>query len=137
MDRPPAGQRRTDGRDHARLFCGPFHRSGGRRFLRLAFRRRGLRLRRFGFNAFMARLTAGFLGRRFGLRRLRLVLGLRDVIGNIVPVETAQFDRHVLIDRAGVRLLFRNAQLGKPVQYLVGLHFQLPCQLVNPNLLHR
>jgi hypothetical protein len=51
--------------------------------------------------------------------------------------QAAQPDRHVFIDGAGVGLLFGNAQFGQPVQDLVGLDFELPCQLVDANLLHR
>jgi hypothetical protein len=51
--------------------------------------------------------------------------------------QAAQLDRHVFIDGAGVRLLFGDAQFGQPVQDLVGLDFELPCQLVDSNLLHR
>ena len=36
-----------------------------------------------------------------------------------------------------MRLLLRDTQLGEPVQDLVSLDFQLPCQLVDSNLLHR
>jgi len=36
-----------------------------------------------------------------------------------------------------MRLLFLDAQLGEPVEDFVSLYFQLPRQLVDPNLLHR
>src|SRR3954463_15381697 len=36
-----------------------------------------------------------------------------------------------------MRLLFLDAQLGEPIEDFVSLDFQLPRQLVDPNLLHR
>src|ERR1035437_3463214 len=36
-----------------------------------------------------------------------------------------------------MRLFFRDAQFGEPLQYFVSLDFQLPRQLVDTNLLHR
>ncbi len=66
----------------------------------------------------------------FGLR-------LRLEVRHILSVEPPQPDRDILIDRAGVRLFFRDAQFGEPVQDFVSLDFQLSCQLVDPNLLHR
>ena len=36
-----------------------------------------------------------------------------------------------------MRLLFLHAELGEPVEDFVSLDFQLPRQLVNPNLFHR
>src|SRR3954447_3678642 len=36
-----------------------------------------------------------------------------------------------------MRLLFLYAQLGEPIEDFVSFDFQLPRQLVNPNLLHR
>ena len=36
-----------------------------------------------------------------------------------------------------MRFLFRDAKFGEEVQYFVGLHFQLPRQLVNSDLSHR
>ncbi len=61
----------------------------------------------------------------------------RRQIRNIEAVQAAQLDGHVFIDRAGVRLLFGDAQFREPVQDFVSLHFQLPRQLVDSNLLHR
>jgi hypothetical protein len=43
-------------------------------------------------------------------------------------------DRHVLVDRAGVRLLLLNAELGQQFQYFVRLDFKLACQLVYSDL---
>src|SRR5262249_9005081 len=62
-------------------------------------------------------------------------LGFNIRGGEAVPA--AQFDRHVFIDRTGMRLLFRDAQLGEQVENLVSFHFQLSRQLIDPNLLHR
>jgi hypothetical protein len=82
---------------------------------------------------------------RFGggalVEPLRLVIFGVAVLGcqvrDIEAIQSPQLDRDVLIDRAGVRLLLADAQFGEPVQDLVSFHFQLPGQLVNPNLLHR
>jgi hypothetical protein len=63
------------------------------------------------------------------------VLGPLGVIRE--AIQAPQLYRHVFIDRAGMRLLFTDAQFGEPVKDFVSLDFQLPCQLVNPNLLHR
>lgn len=41
------------------------------------------------------------------------------------------------VDGAGVRLFFGDAEFREQVQYLVGLNFQLPRQLVNSDLSHR
>jgi hypothetical protein len=49
----------------------------------------------------------------------------------------AKFRRDIFVDRAGVGLFFLNAQLRKLVEDLVGLDFQLPGQLVYPDLLHK
>jgi hypothetical protein len=67
----------------------------------------------------------------------RLFSGPGLVSRTFEAVQTAQLDGHVFIDRAGVRLLFGDAQFGKAVQDFVSLDLQLPCQLVNANLLHR
>jgi hypothetical protein len=66
-------------------------------------------------------------GRRFFRRQIR----------NIETVQAAQLDGYVFIDRAGVRLLFGDAQLREPVEDFMSFHFQLPRQLVDTNLLHR
>jgi hypothetical protein len=36
-----------------------------------------------------------------------------------------------------MRLLFLDAQFREPIEDFVSLHFQLPRQLIDPNLLHR
>lgn len=47
-------------------------------------------------------------------------------------------DGYVLIDRTGVGLFFLHAELGQQLEDLVRLNFQLPRQLVDPDLqLHR
>ena len=86
----------------------------------------------------------GFAGRTLLGRRLeivRLVPGSlpasASVLGHVVSVQPAQLDGDVFIDGAGVRLLLGDAQFGEPVQNFVSLDFQLPRQLVDPNLLHR
>ena len=58
-------------------------------------------------------------------------------IGRVPAIMTAKLDGRVFVDGAGVRLLFGDAKLGEQVQYFVGLHFQLPRQLVNSDLSHR
>jgi hypothetical protein len=51
--------------------------------------------------------------------------------------DLAQLLRHVVVDRARVRLLLGNAQLRKLVQQFVSFDFQLPGQYVNANLVHK
>jgi hypothetical protein len=47
-------------------------------------------------------------------------------------------DRHVLVDRAGVRLLFLDTELRQQLQNSVRLDLKLACQLVDSDLqLHR
>lgn len=48
----------------------------------------------------------------------------------------AQQDRDVFVDRAGMGLLFRNAQLGQEVQDPAGLDLQLPREFVDSDLFH-
>ena len=62
---------------------------------------------------------------------------IRLQVGHIEPVQPAQLDGDVFVDGAGMRLLFRHAQFGEPIQNFVSLDFQLPRQLVDSNLLHR
>jgi hypothetical protein len=95
----------------------------------------------------------GYRGRRgveVPLTRLRLRLhticrGLRDGrrlrvfwqgVGHIMAVVAAQLDRHVFVNRAGVRLLFGDAEFGKQVEDFVSFDFQLARQLVDSNLSH-
>jgi hypothetical protein len=54
-----------------------------------------------------------------------------------VPIEAPKPYGCVLVDGAGVGLLFRDAHFREPFENLVSLDFQLPRQLVNANLLHR
>ena len=44
--------------------------------------------------------------------------------------------RGAFIDRAGVRLLLRDAKLWQHVEYFVRGNLQLPCQLVNADFTH-
>jgi len=69
--------------------------------------------------------------------RRGIVGGTVSVHWGLLTVEAPQPDRNVFVDRAGVRLLFRHAKFRQPVQNFVSLDFQLPCQLVDSNLLHR
>jgi hypothetical protein len=59
------------------------------------------------------------------------------VVRDVLSVVLTQLDRDIFIDRAGVRLFFRDAQFGEPLEDLVSLDFQFPRQLVDTNLLHR
>jgi hypothetical protein len=54
--------------------------------------------RRGGARAVRARFPARLGGRSLGMGGFRLFLRLRHVIGNVVPVETAQLHRHVFVD---------------------------------------
>ena len=124
MDRPSRSQRRTDR-------CAAGDRAdfaGQRRRLCQCFSRLRGSFRRSHFGARLHCLRRGFLRRRF--RR-------KFQARNLMAQQAAQLDRYVFIDGAGVRLLFGNAQFGQPVQDLVGLDFELPCQLVDSNLFHR
>jgi hypothetical protein len=58
-------------------------------------------------------------------------------LGDFAAIVAAKLDRRVFVDGAGVRLFFRDAEFREQVQYLVGLDFQLPRQLVNSDLSHR
>jgi hypothetical protein len=127
MDRAASRQRRPDRHCGPGLFGGSLRH--GRRF--------GLRLR--GYPFFSGR--RGLLGHRFPIFS-RLLAGGRffnSGLGTrcVEPVQPPELHRHVFINRAGVRLLLRDAELGKPLQYFVGFHFQLPRQLVDTNLFHR
>jgi hypothetical protein len=48
-----------------------------------------------------------------------------------------KFQRHVLIHRAGMRLLLLHTQFRQQVDDNAGLDFQFPCQLVDSDFLHR
>jgi hypothetical protein len=99
----------------------------------------------FAFGRFQAHFI--FVGRWLqGVRRCSLMpfflgpgilTGLQHFVRNIESVQAAQLDRHVFINRAGVRLFLADTQLRKPVEDLVSFDFQLPRQLVDTNLLHR
>ena len=126
---------------------GGMNRSGlfrlGCRRLCLGHRSRRLGGRRLGRMRGRVRVPASS-GQRFLLVRRRHLfrfVGSRHLfrreIRNIEPIQAPQPDRHIFIYRAGVRLLFSDAQFGKPVEYFMRLDFQLPGQLVNANLLHR
>jgi hypothetical protein len=93
---------------------------------------RGRRRSRLGlrWNAFRSLFLV-----RYGALRSPRILAFQ--IRRIEAVEPPQLDRHVLVDGAGVRFLFGDAQFGESIQNLVGLYFQLPRQLVDANLLHR
>lgn len=136
VDRPARGHRRPDGRGGSRRrlhffdsrLAGCF---GGGLIVpgRLKVCVRGRRCRRWFQRGFH-----GFGWRRASLGGFVLHPGFRR---RVETVQTTQLYRHVFIDRAGVRLLFRYAEFGQPVQDLVSLDFQFPCQLIDANLLHR
>ncbi len=151
------GQRRTD---RSRQWRGRFLRFHHRRFLAPGFLfgfrrgRRGFHHRRSIRQAIGRRVSGGFftpLGltrgffpfvffrfRHRGWREgvIALLRGRRQV-RHILAVVAPQLDRNVLVDRAGVRFLFRDAKFRQQVQYFVGLYFQFPGQLVNSDLTHR
>ena len=129
VNRPAGGQRWTHRRCRTCLL-------GARALLFHFGDRCRNRLRRLGDRRGPARRClvcrrCGHRCRLFGdfLRRLRL--------GRGEAIQRSQLDRHVFVDRAGVRLLFRYAELGKPLQNFMSFDFQLPCQLVDANLLHK
>jgi hypothetical protein len=120
---------------------------------RLRFRRRLGGVRR---GRFRGRLHGGFgyRGRggvevllpslRLRLRTIRSRLGdgcllhvFRHRVGHIVAIVAAELDRHILVNGAGVRLLFGDAEFGKQLQDFVSFDFQLARQLVDTNLSHR
>jgi hypothetical protein len=49
----------------------------------------------------------------------------------------AELERHIFINRTGVRLFLLHAQFGQHVEYDTGFYFKLPRQLINSNFLHR
>jgi hypothetical protein len=106
-------------------FLAPFHRAGNG--LRLGGRFDFFRLFFFYFRNRNRGGRGGVLALWRGCRKIR----------DVLTVVAAKLDRHVFIDRAGVRLLFGDAKPGEQVQYFMGLHFQLPRQLVNSDLSHR
>jgi hypothetical protein len=102
-------------------------------------------LRSFGLLSRNARPFGGLRLFRFRDRRYPLVCGRRTAVSTaarrrfrcIEAIKPLQLKRHVLVDGAGVGHLFGDAQFRQPFQDLPGLHFQLPGQLVNANLVHR
>jgi hypothetical protein len=70
---------------------------------------------------------------RLFIELVRILRGFRSV----EAVQAPQLEGDVFIDRAGVRLLLGDAELRKPLENLVSLHFQFARQLVDANLLHR
>jgi hypothetical protein len=75
------------------------------------------------------------LGFRGG-RRLHRRPGI-DREQGLMSEGDAQLVRHVIINGAGMRLLVGHADFGQLIKDFVRLDFELPCQLVNTNLLHR
>jgi hypothetical protein len=137
-----AGQRRTNRRDGTSFLGSGF--GGGNGQLRPC----RLRTFRLGARGGLGRRGAlnhgraggqslGGLRRRVLLARFRYVGFVGYIIGNVVPVQAAKPYGGVLVDGAGVRLLFGDAYFGEPFEDFVRLYFQLPRQLVNANLLHR
>jgi hypothetical protein len=65
-------------------------------------------------------------GRCFGGRRRGinfLCFFFRDGVRHVESVKPAQFDGHVLVDGAGVRLLLADAQFRESVENLVSFDF--------------
>jgi hypothetical protein len=48
-----------------------------------------------------------------------------------------QGERHVFVDRAGMRFLLLHAQLREHVENNARFHFQFPRQLIDSNFFHR
>jgi hypothetical protein len=110
-------------------FFGRLGGNRGRRRGRLVLRSQGGRdMSRFVLNlSSMLFERLGVFLRGFFSRQVRYV----------ETVEPPQLDCYVLVDGAGMRLLFGHAQFRQPIQNLMGLDFQLPSQLVDANLFHR
>jgi hypothetical protein len=49
---------------------------------------------------------------------------------------TANDESQVVVKRAGMGLLVVNAELGEKVEDYARLHFELACQLIDPNFAH-
>lgn len=158
-----AGERRTNGSGAVK---GWFLCLGGGRFLALG-RALGRRRRSFDMHRSLndrgrfglaVRLGSGLLATSFAARFVPFRPGgipffyFRDGggrggaamfgcgsrrLGDIVAIMAAKLDRRLFVHGAGVRLFFGDAEFREQVQYLVGLDFQLPRQLVNSDLSHR
>jgi len=89
-----------------------------------------------GCNGLWLPLTGvGSVGFGFGSRG-PLSVGFACVVRHIKAELLADFQRDVIVNRAGVRLLFVNAQIREQLQNFVRLYFELPCQLVDSNFTH-
>jgi hypothetical protein len=113
-------------------FGGSFHRLGCRHgaMSRSRFHRRHRRHGSVLFTLFKV-LNGGFGSRlvvAFVVERVRTRAHHTEVFAN-------QF-RRVLVQRAGVGLLFGNPQLGEQVENALRLYLELSRQLVNPNFAH-
>jgi len=97
-----------------------------------------------GFDSANRRGRTRFRNRRFfdgrlfhGDRRAAIAFrtssGRNSSHGNTLPYQL----RNGFIDRTGVGLLFRDAELWKHLEYFVRGNLKLPCQLINPNLTHK
>jgi hypothetical protein len=76
----------------------------------------GFRCRSFRFRSSHGFLVGFLLHFRPGAVSFGLVQSaVRHIIGHIMPVIAPQLNCHVLVDGAGVRLLFSNAQFGEPL----------------------
>lgn len=75
-----------------------------------------------------------FCDRHLRIRSAPLAILVRDGVSE--PLFDR--DRYIFVNRAGMGLLFLNAQLGQHLEDDVRLDLKLPGQLVNPDLqLHR
>jgi hypothetical protein len=68
----------------------------------------------------------------------RLVIAPGPNGGVLIESEVlADEDRHILVDRAGMRLFFLDAKAGQQVKNLTRLDLQFPRQLIDANFLHK
>ena len=58
--------------------------------------------------------------------------------GGYTPAQTPpKFERHIFVERAGMRFFLVHAQLGQQLEYDAGFDFQFPRQLVDSDFGHR
>ena len=71
---------------------------------------------------------------RLELVRVRGAVPARRVLGPVLLDVLPHEYRFMLLDRAGVRLLFRHSHFRQRIEYGLAFYFQLSCQIVNSNL---
>ncbi len=111
-----------------------FYRSRKRRpghrwlqMLRVLFMRRRCRLFRLGRSWRLLR-GHGFGGLRRDCSRCAVSAGASKVRPHLIG--------HIVIERTGVRFLFRDADLRKAIQDCPAFHFQFACQLIDSDTAH-